>query len=109
MGLKRKLSLRPGVITPTFWVLRRMRRIRGTALDPFGRARVRRVERRMIENYSSAVESSLAVLSAERYDLAVELAGLPEIVRGYEEIKLRNVEEFDRRLKELTDHLKGRA
>ena len=66
-------------------------------------------ERRLIEDYSSAVESAMLVLARDRYELALELATLPEIVRGYEEIKLRNVEEFDRRLTDLTGRLKGRA
>jgi indolepyruvate ferredoxin oxidoreductase len=108
-GLKKKLALRPNVILPTFRVLREMRRLRGTALDPFGHAKVRRVERRLIEDYRSAVDSILVTLSPERYDEAVELASLPEIVRGYEGIKLRNVKEFDRRLSELEDRLKGPA
>jgi indolepyruvate ferredoxin oxidoreductase len=67
------------------------------------------VERRLIDDYRSAIESIAGILSPDRYDRATELAGLPEIVRGYEEIKLRNVEEFDRRLKELMDQLKGSA
>ncbi|HEY3970938.1 MAG TPA: DUF6537 domain-containing protein, partial [Solirubrobacteraceae bacterium] len=109
IGLKRKLSLHPAVVMPTFRLLRRLRRLRGTRMDPFGYARVRKVERRVIEDYGAAVEATIGALAAERYDRAVELATLPEIVRGYEEIKLRNVEEFDRRMRELVDQLKGPA
>ncbi len=50
LGLKRKLEL-GSWFKPSFRALRRMRRLRGTPLDPFGRAEVRRVERELIAEY----------------------------------------------------------
>jgi indolepyruvate ferredoxin oxidoreductase len=90
LGLKRKLRLGPW-FRPALVALRAMRRVRGTALDVFGRAEVRRVERALIDEYRQMVETACARLSPERHDVAVALALLPEEIRGYEQIKLASV------------------
>jgi indolepyruvate ferredoxin oxidoreductase len=77
-----------------FRLLASLRGLRGTALDPFGRAEVRRVERALIGEYRALVEKALADLGDTTYERAVKLAGLPDLIRGYEEIKLRNVRRF---------------
>jgi indolepyruvate ferredoxin oxidoreductase len=93
LGLKRKLKLGPWFGT-VFGVLARMKMLRGTPLDPFGFAAVRRVERQLPGEYRALVEKALVDLSPESYERAVKLAALPDVIRGYEEIKLRNVERF---------------
>jgi indolepyruvate ferredoxin oxidoreductase len=75
-------------------MLARLKGLRGTALDPFGRAEVRRVERALIGEYRALLEKAMAGLSPESYERAVKLATLPDVIRGYEEIKLRNVQQF---------------
>ena len=77
-----------------FRLLVALRGLRGTALDPFGRARVRRVERQLVSEYRALVEKALVGLSPESYERAAKLASLPDVIRGYEEIKLRNVQRF---------------
>jgi indolepyruvate ferredoxin oxidoreductase len=71
-----------------------MKWLRGTPLDPFGLAAVRRMERQLPGEYRALVEKALVGLSPESYERAVKLAGLPDLIRGYEEIKLRNVQKF---------------
>jgi indolepyruvate ferredoxin oxidoreductase len=71
-----------------------MRRLRGTVLDPFGYARVRRVERELVDEYGAMVERALHGLGPESHERAVRIASLPDIVRGYEDVKLRNVRRF---------------
>jgi len=93
LGLKDKLKLGPW-FGSVFAVLTRMKWLRGTPLDPFGFAAVRRVERQLPGEYRALVENALVGLSPESYERAVKLAGLPDLIRGYEEIKLRNVEKF---------------
>jgi indolepyruvate ferredoxin oxidoreductase len=93
MGLRRKLSLGTWV-EGAFRVLVALRGLRGTALDPFGYARVRRVERRLVDEYRAMVERALAGLEPGSHDRAVRIACLPEVVRGYEGVKLRNVQRF---------------
>ena len=79
--------------------LRALRRLRGTPFDPFGRSEVRKVERALIEEYRELV---LRSLSSSDGDAAAQIAKLPDLVRGYESIKLRNVERFRERAAALT-------
>jgi indolepyruvate ferredoxin oxidoreductase len=69
--------------------LRASKRLRGTPADPFRRAEVRRVERAMIPEYVDAIAAVNRRLTAGTYDESVEIASLPDKVRGYEDIKLR--------------------
>jgi indolepyruvate ferredoxin oxidoreductase len=93
MGLERKLSLGPWS-RPALRLLRSMRRVRGTRLDLFGYARLRRLERRLVEEYRVMVQDELESLSPGTYERAVRLASLPDVIRGYEGVKLRNVEHY---------------
>jgi indolepyruvate ferredoxin oxidoreductase len=108
MGLDRKLKLGPWFV-PAFRMLRRMRRLRGTALDPFGHAEVRRVERALIGEYEAMVDEALAHLSPETHATAVELCDLPDVISGYEEIKLRNVALWRKRAEPLLKRLRAAA
>jgi indolepyruvate ferredoxin oxidoreductase len=96
LGLKRKLKLGRWFV-PGFRMLYRMRRLRGTRLDPFGHAKVRRVERALITEYEALVEDALSLLTPDTHATALELLELPDVIRGYEEIKLRNVVLFRKR------------
>jgi indolepyruvate ferredoxin oxidoreductase len=90
---------------PAFRALRRMRRLRGTALDPFGRAEVRRVERELIEEFEALIGELVRKLSPANHAVAVELARTPDMVRGYEEIKLGNVASYRERIATLRPQL----
>ena len=105
LGLKRKLKLGPW-FTPGFRILRRMKRLRGTPLDVFGFAEVRRVERRIIGEYKELVARSLEELRPETQPTVVKIAALPDIVRGYEDIKLRNVERYRAEAEKLERELR---
>ena len=78
LGLKRKLKLGRWFV-PAFRLLRSMRRLRGTPLDPFGLARVRRVERRLVGEYEELVSEALAALTPATHATAVELCELPDL------------------------------
>ena len=93
LGMRRKLTLGRW-FDPVFRLLARLKGLRGTPLDPFGFARVRQVERQLIGEYRTLIEKALVGLSPESYERAVKLASLPDLIRGYEEIKLRNVAKF---------------
>ncbi|MFT4008622.1 MAG: indolepyruvate ferredoxin oxidoreductase family protein [Nocardioidaceae bacterium] len=100
LGMKRKLTLGRW-FRLVFVVLRAMRPVRGTRLDPFGYARVRRLERSLVTEYAAMVGDLTETITADNHRLAVELAELPDMVRGYEEIKERNIERYRQRLTEL--------
>ena len=93
LGLKRKISLGP-FQRPALAVLKGLRRLRGTPFDVFGYAEVRRVERELIAQYRSLMEAELDALTPATYDRALRLAQLPDVIRGYEDVKLANVERF---------------
>jgi indolepyruvate ferredoxin oxidoreductase len=100
LGLERKLKF-GAWFDGAFRALARMKGLRGTALDPFGRAAVRRVERALPGEYRALVDRALADLSPAGYERAVSLARLPDMVRGYEDIKLRNVARFREEARKL--------
>jgi indolepyruvate ferredoxin oxidoreductase len=84
-----------------FRFLTQLRRLRGTAFDPFGRAHLRRVERELIGEYRALVEKALVGLAPETYETAVTLAELPDTICGYEGIKLANVRRFREEVRKL--------
>jgi indolepyruvate ferredoxin oxidoreductase len=69
--------------------------------QPFGRARVRVVERELIEEYLALTDHLAGRLSQANAALAVRLAELPDRVRGFEEVKMRNVEAYHQAMTEL--------
>jgi len=93
--------------TPAFWTLRSLRRLRGTPLDVFGWAKIRRLERAMIPEYIAAIEDLLPHVSPTTLPEIVAIASLPDRVRGYEHIKLDRAltyrQELSRRLAAITD------
>ena len=93
LGLKGKLQIGRW-FDVVYRVLRQMRFLRGSPVDPFGYDRVRRVERDLIAQYRRLVFAAIDDLSADNYARAVELARLPDMIRGYDEVKLANVERF---------------
>ena len=94
LGMKRKLSIRAGIGSPMMRLLAAGKRVRGTKLDPFGYAEVRRVERALIREYEAAMASVLDRLAAGTIELdeAIRIAELPQAVRGYEHRKLDRAE-----------------
>ena len=74
-----------------FRTLAGLKRLRGTALDMFGRTGERRMERRLIADYEALLAEILETLSPDNHHLAVALASLPDKVRGYGHVKEANV------------------
>jgi indolepyruvate ferredoxin oxidoreductase len=76
-----------------------MKRVRGTALDPFGRTEVRRTERRLVHEYLALLDRLLPTLASDPRE-CTRVAGLVDMVRGYEQVKLRNVARYRQALAE---------
>jgi indolepyruvate ferredoxin oxidoreductase len=104
LGMRRKVALGRWFV-PVLRLLARGRRLRGTRLDPFGHTRVRRVERALPGEYMTLIDAALTRLVPDTLALALEVAELPELVRGYEEIKLAGVERFRARAAQLSAQL----
>jgi len=75
--------------------------MRGTRLDLFALTKERRLEREDLSRYETDLEEICAGLNADNYPTAVELAQLPEKLRGYGHVKARNREALLRRRTEL--------
>jgi indolepyruvate ferredoxin oxidoreductase len=84
-----------------FRVLARMRRVRGTALDVFGRTAERRMERRLLAEYEALLRDLAARLGPGNHAAAVALAQLPDQIRGFGHVKRRAVETAKQREAEL--------
>lgn len=100
LGRDKKIGLRPKSHV-ALKVLAKGKFLRGTKLDPFGYAHVRKVERELLADYTDMVRRLAANLTTENYDTATAAAALTDVVRGYEDIKLGNVELYRAGLREL--------
>jgi indolepyruvate ferredoxin oxidoreductase len=106
MGLKNKLKLGPW-FTPMFRALRSMKWMRGKPFDVFGMPSVRRLERKLIPEYRSLVDRSLEELRPETHGKVARIVALPDMIRGYEHIKERNVERYRAEAERLERELRG--
>ncbi len=83
-----KIKVPTSVGVPMMQALVKMKHLRGTKKDPFGRAEVRRVERVLITEYEKAIGSILPHVTKETIAQATSIAGLAMDVRGFEHLKL---------------------
>ncbi len=86
---------------PVFKVLRNFKFLRGSALDPFGYTQERRTERALISEYEDTVARLLARLNSQNQALALEIAAIPDEIRGFGHIKARNLAPARKKWQEL--------
>jgi indolepyruvate ferredoxin oxidoreductase len=101
-GLPRKMTFGAWMM-PVFGLLARLKFLRGTAFDPFGRTDERKMERRLIIDYENTVAELLEALSAGNHALAVKIASIPEQIRGYGHVKDEHIEKARNCEKDLLD------
>ncbi len=89
-GLPRKMSFGPWML-PAFRLLAKLKGLRGTPFDPFGRTLERRTERKLIADYETMLDEIVANLTPENHHLAVGLAAIPEKIRGFGHVKQRHL------------------
>jgi len=107
-GLKRKLALGPWV-KPLLRLTARLKFLRGTPFDPFGRTASRRLERELVAWYRDWVQAVLEELHSENHEAALEVLRAPESIRGYEGVREASVAETRSRVQELLKTLSRRA
>jgi len=88
-------------LLPLFKALRSLRFLRGSALDPFGYMEERRTERALIREYEDTVARLLARLNSQNAALALEIAAIPDEIRGFGHIKARNLAPARKKWQEL--------
>jgi len=74
-----------------FKLLARLKGLRGTPLDVFGYSEERKAERALIGEYRASIDELLQGLSADKLPLAIEIARIPEEIRGYGHVKERHL------------------
>ncbi len=105
-GVPRKRRFGPWMAA-AFAVLARLRFLRGSVLDPFGRSVERRSERALIEEYEATLEEVLAGLDTRNHAVAIELASLPERIRGFGHVKAASLVAVRERQGDLRARLLG--
>jgi indolepyruvate ferredoxin oxidoreductase len=104
LGRNRKIAVGPW-FRPAFRVLRLVRGVRGTPLDLFARQASRVEERALIAWYQELVAEVLAELRPANHGIAVELTDLPDLIRGYEQVKHAGAEIAQAKAVELLERL----
>ncbi|NMM07703.1 indolepyruvate ferredoxin oxidoreductase family protein [Polaromonas sp.] len=89
-GELQKQPFGPWMLT-AFKLLARAKGLRGTPLDVFGQSEERRVERALINEYKASVDELLDSLSADNHATALEIARIPEMIKGYGHVKARHL------------------
>ena len=74
-----------------FKLLKHLKVLRGTPLDIFGNTEEREMERALIGEYVASIDEVLAKLNANNHALALEIANLPDAIKGFGHVKARNV------------------
>jgi len=105
-GEPKKKSYGPWMMS-AFRVLSKMKTLRGTAFDIFGRTAERRQERQLITDYEALIEELLPQLAAHNHAIAVELASIPEHIRGYGHVKQRHLKAAKAKEAELVAKYRG--
>ena len=104
LGMSSKVEVNEK-FTPSIKALAKGKKLRGTKLDPFGRTEMRRMERDLVDDFERMIKRVCATdglaVDTDRLPVAIELAELPDMIRGYEELKVRRVEEYSQRVAEL--------
>jgi indolepyruvate ferredoxin oxidoreductase len=107
-GIAKKSSFGPWMMK-AFGVLAKFKGLRGTALDVFGRTDERRLERRLLAEYEALVDEILGKLAPHNHAIAVEIARVPEHVRGFGHVKERHVKEAKARETVLVGEFRAAA
>ncbi|PBC52067.1 indolepyruvate ferredoxin oxidoreductase [Rhodococcus sp. ACS1] len=100
-GRFRKWEIPFWAAAPVFRGLAAMRHVRGTKLDLFGATAHRRAERARVGEYEQLIDKLIGDITEENYGIAVEIASLPEQIRGFDSVKDLSAQDADRRLREL--------
>jgi indolepyruvate ferredoxin oxidoreductase len=101
--IKRQFGSWVGMVFP---LLAKLRLLRGSLLDPFGHTEERKSERALIVEYRNAIAALLPTLSSENLSQMVELASVPEDIRGYGHVKERHLKNAKQKEAKLLDALK---
>jgi indolepyruvate ferredoxin oxidoreductase len=101
-GRAKKRSLGPWMF-PVLRVMARFKFLRGTPLDPFGWTAHRKMERQLVRDYAATLDAVLAALTPANRTQAVEIARIPELIRGFDLVKEKQLADAQAKQRELLD------
>jgi indolepyruvate ferredoxin oxidoreductase len=90
-------------VLPAFRMLAGLKGLRGTAFDLFGKTAERRGERQLIVDYFSLIDEWCSTLDEDRLPVALQLANLPDEIRGFGHVKERNVQAVQKKKARLLE------
>ncbi len=104
VGIDRKIAIPEIAGRKMFQGLVRAKKARGTRFDPFGRSAERVAERALIVDYENLITALIEELStrtsdAKRYHEAVGIADLADQIRGFAEVKMSNIQNYQTEVK----------
>jgi len=88
-------------VMSVFKVLARLKGLRGTAFDVFDKTAERRQERQLVREYLELVNELSESLTEQNLAVAIELARLPDDIRGFGHVKEKNLLAAQARRSEL--------
>jgi len=80
-----------GWMLKAFGLLAKLKFLRGTSFDLFGRTAERRTERQLVEDYLAMIDRRIVALKPDQIPLLARIARIPEMIRGYGHIKEDNL------------------
>ncbi|HET7166319.1 MAG TPA: indolepyruvate ferredoxin oxidoreductase family protein [Pseudolabrys sp.] len=89
-GEPKKMSFGPWMLR-AFAVMAKFKFLRGTVFDPFGYTAERQTERRLVTEYEKLLDELCGHLTPSNHRIAVELAMIPEKIRGFGPVKQRHL------------------
>ena len=87
-------------------ILSKFKFLRGSSFDIFGYSFERRMERRLIREYEELLEELISGLKPGNHATAVQLAEIPEQIRGFDVVKKRHVEVAEKNRQELLERFR---
>lgn len=96
--IKRKY---PSSVLQLFGVLTRFKFLRGTWLDPFGYQPERKQERQLITDYENDLVMFMEKITPHNYTTALEIAALPQMIKGFGHVKSGNIAKYRENKKAL--------
>ena len=83
-------------------LMKRFKFLRGAPIDPFGATKERRLERKLIEDYRARIADIANRLTGENLARAIDIANIPDEIRGFGPVKLAAIEKAEERFQALS-------
>lgn len=72
-------------------MLAKLKGLRGIAFDVFGKTQERKIERTLMGQYTASIDLLLKTLNAGNHATAVDVARIPELIKGHGHVKERHL------------------